>query len=1064
MGLTRLAVTRPLAVLMFIIALVLMGVVSYRLLRVDRMPNVSFPWVNVSVTYAGASPQDAEEFIAKPIEAALSGLAGVSSIGSTSTEGRATVNIQLVEGADANQSAVDIERRLAAIRSRLPVDAGVPTVNKADPNSFPVMNVSLNGPLPIEQLYEIATNDIQPRIQSILGVADVSVSGGRQREIQVRVDPTKLEAYGLSLQQITNAVQRENVSVPAGSLTEGRQSVAVRSLGLFRSAADLRDLIISNTSTGPIFLRDVATVVEGYKDVTRFQRYNGNDSVGLSVTKQSDANSLLVAEEVRQTVERAQRLLPPGVQLTITNDSSRFTRAALDAVQFDLGMAILLTAMVLVVFLHTWRNTVIVVLAIPTSLISTFLVMYAFGFSLNTMSMLALALMIGILVDDSIVVLENINRHLHLGDPPMLAALKGRSEIGLAAIAITLTDIVVYLPVAFMQGNIGRMFKEYGLTIAAATLFSLLISFTLTPMLASRWLKEGEELRGRGPWAWFTNVWESGYNRLASAYAGVLTWSLRHRPVIVVVGFAALAGAYAFIPLNLLGTEYAPQEDDNAFRVSVQLPPGTSLEVTDRAVRQMEAGLNNIPEVQALFTSVGSGGFGPGGGGRSGSIDVQLVDKRERSRTVWQIMSEVRRLGAGIPEVNIQVSMQSGFGGGGGGGGGQIRILGDDLETLTKLAAQIEQSVRQVPGVVDVRNSALAGTDEVRAVLNRRKMAELGIAANQVATTLRTAISGSVITQLRGESQTQVDITLKLDEDSKRTISDIAQIPIFPTTGQTGLGLTGGQPVRLGQIATITKARGPAQIVRSDRQRVITVSTQVSGRPIGDVARDIREQLRDVPVPTGYRVVLGGQVQMLEQAFNSLLAALALSIVLIYMLMVALYESWLYPLAIMFSLPVSIVGAFGGLLLTGNTLNIFSMIGIIMLMGLVAKNAILLVDYTNTLRARGEPRNRAIVEAGRTRLRPILMTTATIVCAMIPLALKFEAGAESRSPMAVVVIGGVISSTLLTLVLVPVMYTYLDALQALLFRRRATQPAVGFPLGVPRPISGGSNGGHDAGH
>ena len=1034
MGLTRFAITRPLAILMFLSGLVIMGVVARGLLKVDRMPATNFPFVGVNVSYPGASPTDVESLVLKPVEDSLSGLPGLTGIGASASSGRGNISLQLVEDVDAKQVAVEVERRVAQVRSRLPSDAGV-SVFKADPSARPVMNIAVVGQRSQAQLYDIANSEVLPRLQSVLGVADVNLSGGQVAEVQITMDYAKMEAYGVSIQQIQSALTRENVSTPAGTLIEGRQSITVRTLGQFQTVEEIADLAITTGAAGTVRLRDVTTVTSGYRPITRYQRYNGESSVGLSVVKQSDANGLQVADSIRAALDQVQTILPPDVKIIVTNDDSRYTRAALDAVQSDLGLAVLLTGAVLLLFLHTWRNTLIVVLAIPTSLVSTFLVMYAVGFTLDTISLMALALMIGILVDDSIVVLENIHRHLKLGEVPVLAALKGRSEIGQAAIAITLTDIVVYLPIAFMQGNIGRLFKEYGVTVAAATLFSLLVSFTLTPMLASRWLKAQDE-RERRNWAsGLTDAWEAGYERLGRGYRRLLSWSLRRRPVILLLGIVALAGALALVQFRLVGTEYSPQEDDGQFSVNLQLPNGTSLDTADTVTRQVETALRAVPEVQSIFTSVGAGGGPGGGGGASGNITVQLVDKSHRSRSVADVTAEVRRLAPNLPDTNMQVqaSNSSGLGGGGFGGIG-VRIQGDDLETLNVIASQVQAVAGQVPGVVGVRSATSTGVAEVRVVLDRKRMADLGLNASQVGSTLRTALSGSTVTQLRPEGVNQTDVLLYGPNTQTLDLTALNAIPIASQSG----GI-----VRLGQVATLQRGIGPAQISRQDRTRVVSVNANVADRPLGDVARDLRAALSNLPVPEGYAVTVAGSVQQLDAAFAALISALSLSVLLIYMLLVALYESWLDPLAIMFALPVALVGAFGALYLTGNTFNIFSMIGMIMLFGLVAKNAILLVDFTKRLRAEGRERTAALLEAGPIRLRPILMTTATIICAMIPLALKLEAGSESRAPMAVVVIGGVISSTLLTLVLVPVVYTYLDDLRESFgrLRRHPVSPA-----------------------
>jgi hydrophobic/amphiphilic exporter-1 (mainly G- bacteria), HAE1 family len=1058
MGLTRIAISRPLAMLMLILGLVIMGSVAFTLLKVDRMPNISMPFVMINVSYPGATPSDVEDLIVKPLEQTVSGVSGVNVISSDAGNGSGSVRISFVENWNADQALIDVERRVAAIRSRLPTDAGDPNVNKADPNSQPIMNVSLTGSLSLDQLYNLANDTVQPKLQSVPGVADVSVSGGMVREVRVRVDYAKLEAYGLSTTAISNAITRENVNSPGGTVQQGRTTLNVRSVGLFQSADELGNLVVTTTTNGPIRLRDVAAVSEGFKDRTSYQRLNGQESVGLSITKASESNSLQVASDVKTAIASIGSQLPAGAQIVISNDNSRFTQAALDSIERDLVLAVFLCGLVLLVFLHAWRNTLIVILAIPTSLVSTFLVMYIMGLTLNTISMMALALTIGILVDDSIVVLENIHRHLRLGENRRDAALKGRSEIGLAAMAITMTDIVVYLPVAFMSGAVGRLLKEYGFTIATATLFSLFISFTLTPMLASRIMKEGNSTSSRwNPFGWFPEWWERGYTRVANGYGNLLGLSLRARPVVVLVAIAAFAGAITLVQLHLLGVEYAPAEDDNQISVSISMPTGTGLDAANQATTQLETMLKQqVPEIQNMFTSVGGGG---GGGGRGGNVSLQLVDKSQRSRSVFDIQNQIRRMGTSIPDATVRTSIQSPLGFGGGSGGISVDIEGADLTTLSQIAGQVEQTARGIRGVSDVRNPDIAGQPEIRAVMDHAKMAEMGVTSQQVSSTLRTLISGTLVAELRAENKDQEDITLVAGDTDRLDLARLQDMPVTSTTGGTTATSPTGGVVRLGQVATLVQATGPVSISRQDRQRVVSVSATADGsRPLSDVANDLRVALKNVPVPDGYSMAVSGQVRQMDQAIGALTSALTLSIILIYMLLVALFESWLHPLAILFSLPVSAIGAFGGLVLTGNTLNIFSMIGMIMLMGLVAKNAILLVDFTNTLRARGMERREALMEAGRTRLRPILMTTMTILAAMTPLALKIESGAESRAPMAVVVMGGVISSTLLTLVLVPTMYSYLDDLQNLLGNRRPVffkKRGVAAAKPMPVEISGG---------
>jgi HAE1 family hydrophobic/amphiphilic exporter-1 len=1034
MGLTRVAIQRAVTIIMLFGALIVMGWTAYGKLKVDRFPAVTFPAIRIGVSLPGAAPEDVALLVTKPIEDSVVGLSGIDGINSTSSEGQSNITVRFVEGSDVNQAAIDIERKMNALRGQLPSGASAPTIEKFDPSDFPIMSINVSGPQSLEQLYQISNDVIQPRLQSVLGVADASISGGIISEVQVQLDPAKLASYGVSVAQVNQAIAQENVTLPGGNFITGPQESNVRTLGLFQSLDSLRNLMIVNAASGNVRLQDLGTVVQTHKPITRYQRYNGRDAVGISITKQTDANSLDTRDAVLAAIAtmNRQRVLPPGATISVVNDTTIFTREALYDVKRDLIIAIILCSMVLLVFLHSMRNTGIVLLAIPTSLISTFLVMYFLNFTLDTISLMALALLIGILVDDSIVVLENINRHLHMGEAPRDAALNGRSEIGLAAIAITLTDVVVYAPIAFMAGNIGKIFKEFGLTIVAATLFSLFVSFTLTPMLASRLLRThkstesaDEEFSGRGPWWWFTRKWEHGYERLTRGYRKVLIGALAARPLVVLLGVLSVVVAILLIRLNIVGTEYAPQEDNNQFSVNITMPVGSSVTVTDAAMQKMENALRAMPEVKNVFSTVGGGG--DSAQQARGRISVDLVDKGQRTRTVWQITSQVRAVGKTIPNAIVTTQVPSVLFGGFG-SSITMRITGPDIDTLGQVAAQAQQIVEQTPGTTEVQNSGQLGEPELRAVLDRQRMADNGITATQVGNAVRTLVAGTVVSQYQPEGGAEVDITVVGKDVSQFDQAKLEAVPLINSKGQ---------PIRLGQVAHVTTVRGPSQVTRQDRNPVITINANVNGRSVGDVNREITTKLRPLQaqLPPGYSIGLFGQAQQQSTAFAAILSALVLSVILIYMLMAALYESFIYPLAVMFSLPAALFGAFGGLWLTGNTFNIFSMIGLIMLMGLVAKNAILLVDYTNTLRARGLARREAILQAGPVRLRPILMTTATIVFAMIPLALKFGAGSESRAPMAVVVLGGLLTSTLLTLVLVPVMYTYLDDFQNLLLGR-----------------------------
>ena len=1070
MGLTRLAIHRPLTMLMAILALVLMGGVAYTYLHVDRLPPVTIGVVSVSSSLPNASAQNVELLVTEPIENAISGISGVDTVTSTSSEGSANVIVQLADGYDPNQADIDIQEAMGPLARRLPTNATAPVVRKFDPNASPIMDVAFTG-ASLDQLYDIATNDIAPDLQSVPGVGQVNVSGGLQREIEIQVDYSKLAAYGVTMAQVSSALSNANVAAPSGSVPEGTQVINVVPQGLFSNIQDVQNVLISDSPTsGPIKVGDVANVVQTYKQQTNLQRLNGQDAVGLSITPNSDANTVAVADALRAELKRLQPLLPGGTSVTVTNDQSQFTRASLDSIQHDLALAIMMVAVVILVFLHDWKHTVIVLCAIPTSLISTFLVMYLLGFTLNTMSMMALALMIGILVDDSIVVLENIHRHLALGESPWQAALNGRSEIGMAAMAITMADIVVYTPIAFMSGSIGQLFRQYGLTVVAATLFSMLMSFTLTPMLASRWLRHTDRTNSRNPFNRFATMWDRGFERVAAFFSHSVPWTLRARWFVLLISVGMVAAVAMMIPLHLLSTEYAPAEDDNSFTVNLQLPPGTSLTATDQAAKQMEGFIQQLPEVQYYFTSVsipGGTGFSRGGASTV-SIDVQTVPKDQRQRTVFELINVLRGESRRIAGASFSGGVSSPLPGGGGGGAGSINvsISGPDLDQVTQLATQAQQTLLSVPGVQDVRNSNLNTVPELDISLDRVRMAQLGVTNQQVDQALSSAIGGSLVTEFQPPGTQQEDITLIADPAQRLDLTALSRVPVGTEagTGATGGGTgattgatattggggatTAGTVVTLGQVATLKQGSGPVTIQRVNRQVTASLSATPVGRPLGDVSSDINKAMRTVAFPPGYGFTLRGQVQIFNQAITALMAALVLSVVLEYMLLVALYESWLFPLVRMLTVPLGMIGAFLLLWVTGNTINIFSIIGMIMGEGLVAKSGILLVDYANTLRERGIHRTEALRDAVRVRLRPILMTSATMIFGMLPLALKLEPGAETRAPMAIVVIGALLSSTVLTLVVVPALYTVMDDLQNKLFRRGVKAGQTVAPVGA----------------
>jgi hydrophobic/amphiphilic exporter-1 (mainly G- bacteria), HAE1 family len=1029
MGLTRIAIYRPLFITMLMSAIVVIGLVSYTRLGVDLLPAINFPVVSVVTVYPGAGPESVETLVSKPIEDALAGLGNVDFMVSNSSEGTSVVTLIFTEQANVDAVAIDVERKVNAIRASLPSDILPPSIVRADINADPIMNLAVSGERSSDQIFRIVDERIAPRLSAVDGVASASIIGGRQREIAVKVDQAKLRAHGLSILQVNQALSAENLNFPTGSLEEAGKEVTVRLNALAPSPDSLNDIVVARGAQGTIRLRDIADVQDSFKKVTRIQRVDGRDSVGILITKQAQANTLAVSEGVRAAIDRLQSDLPADIRVDVVTDQAIFTRASLDDVQRNVIEAVILTGVVLLLFLHTFRSTIIVLLAIPTSLIATFIMMWLLGFTLNMMSLMAMALTVGILVDDSIVVLENIFRHLELGETPYSAALKGRSEIGLAAITITLVDVVVYVPVAFMSGIVGQYFRQFGLVIAAATLFSLLVSFTLTPMLASRWLKAAEP-ESRSPLRRFGAWWDRGYERLAKVYGRVLGWGLKRRWTVVVMGILSLALGVGLVAGGIVPTEFLPEADQGEFTLAIEMPPGSSLETTNQAVRHVEERLAAWPEVKSSFTSVGvGGGGGTTGQSRAARIIVRLVDKHHRSKSAETLAGEARSLGDDIPGLRMRAQMPSLAGP----GGQQIAVFltGDDPVRLRELSAQVEDIFRRTDGTVDIVNSAAEGQPEVEMVIDRAKAADLGLTAHQIGAAVRTNVAGQVVTQFRPVSGKGVDVRVIASDDNRAEIARLEQIPLLTNQGTM---------IRLGQVVTFNQTAGPPQIDRRNRQRQITVSASPSGRALGEVTGDIQTALKGLSIPDGYQVSFGGASQAQQESFAQLFMALGLSFLLMYMLMVALYESFLYPFIIMLSLPLAIVGAIGGLAVAGMTLNMMSMIGMIMLMGLVGKNAILLVDYTNTLRREGRERNAALLEAGPIRLRPILMTTAAMVAAMLPVAFGIGEGSESRSPMATVVVGGLITSTLLTLLLIPAVYTIMDDLQNLVLRFFKRQP------------------------
>lgn len=1060
MGITKLSVRRPLTMLMLILALAILGWRGFTLLKVDRFPPVDFPFVSVVMVYPGASPQDVEEQVVKPIEDAVAGIPGIDFIQSISNESVGFVVIAFLEGVDGNQAAIDVERQVATIKGTLPDDALEPSIVKADFNAIPIMNIILSGSQSQDELFKIADNQIKPSLQSIKGVASVSVAGGRDRIIAVKLDANKLTAFNLPISSLNQTFALNNLTFPIGTLAEGRVKTNIRAEGSFQSLAGIENMVIAggpspfgggggrpapkgSDTGGLVYVRDVATVEDTFADTSILQRYNGQDTVVISVVKASDANVIEVADTIRERLDGLNASLPGGAKAVIVSDDSNFIKNSVKSVEEDLILAILVTGLVMLMFLHTIRSTFIVLLAIPTSLLSTFLVMWILGYTLNVLTLLALTLTIGILVDDSIVVLENIERHLRMKKSPKQAAIEGRAEIGGAAIAITLVDVVVYVPVAFTSGIIGQFFRSYGITIVVATLFSLFMSFTLTPMLAAYWLKderEGAEKVSAGlgklfgtlfkpvVWLWdkFTAGWDKGFNFLANLYARVIKLTLTNgwtQFITLVIAFALLGAAFLLAPI--IGFEFAPQEDDGQFTVSIEMPPATNLLTTDSVARQIEQIiLREVPETTSILTRVGGGASSASifsdslGGGNTASVFVQVVNKNNRERKLTEIVDALRPVVSQIPDAIISVDMAGLVGGME--TGVSLQVYGPDPDVLVTLANQVAEIVRTTPNTTDVVNNDAVRAPEMQIKLDRTRLADLGLSVAQVSGDLRTAVTGSNIGDYAPNGGEKVNIILRLDENSRQDLAKVLQLPV---------GYISGKPVLLGQVAEIERTFAPSVINRYNRQRILTISSGVIGTNAGGIANDVEARIKkEVTFPPEYGYRFSGATEEQRQSFGQLGSAIGLSVILIYMLLVALYQDILQPLAIMFTLPMALIGVLVGLVLSHNSLNIFSLLGVIVLFGVVTRNAILIVDFANQLREQGLNRKEALVEAGRLRLRPIAMTASTLVFALLPILLSTADGSESRTPIAAVMVGGAITGGLMALVVTPVLYNILDAL------------------------------------
>jgi len=1036
MWFTRVSIANPVLATMVMLAFVVLGLFSYQRLSIDQFPDVDIPTVVVQIDYPGASPEIVEAEVTKRIEEAVNTVAGIDTVFSRSYQGSSVVIVQFNLHVDGRRAAEDVREKVALVRPLLREEVKEPRISRFDPAAQPIFNVALlspDGSASAQDLTTFATQVLQKRLENVRGVGAVSVIGGVAREIQIQLRPEALEALGVGVDQVVAAVRSENQELPLGELRSPERETMVQLDARMKAPADFRDIVVARRGTGaPVRLWQVADVVDGPQEAQTLALYNGQRTVLLSVQKSQGENTIAVADGLAQALADAQPLLPPGMRTEVNRDNSRAIRVSVANVRQTLFEGALLTIGIVFLFLNSWRSTVITGLTLPIALIGTFLFMYAGGFTINTVTLMALSLCVGLLIDDAIVVRENIVRHAQMGKGTREAALQGTQEIGLAVLATTLSIVAVFLPIGFMGGIVGKFFHEFGITIVAAVLISMFVSFTLDPMLSSVWHDPQAHGQPEGaPQGWYertigrvTGAFDRLTAHLADVYQAILAWALVHRVKTVAIAVASFAASFAILPL--LGAEFVPQADFSETIVNFETPVGSSLEATEARARQIDAALRELPEVRHTVTTINSG---YALGKNVGSVYVRFVDRKERKRSVDQMTPPLRERLARIPGVRIT---NLGVPDLGGGKTLQFSIQGPDLGELERLWRQVGPRLAAIPGLVDLNSSLEPDKPTVAIRMKREAAADLGLNANAVAAALRVLVAGQTVGNWRADDDETYDVVVRLAPQARVQAGQLQRLPLVVGTAADG----SARIVRVQQVAEVLPDTGLNQINRRDLTREVNVDANTQGRSSGDVSADIRRVLDDTAWPPGYRYSFGGSTKYMQESFGFAMMALALAVVFIYMILASQFRSFLQPLALMSSLPLTLIGVVLALLLFGSTLNMFSIIGIVMLMGLVTKNAILLVDFAIRAREAGVERTQALLDAARVRLRPILMTTLAMIFGMMPLAFSATEGSEQRSPMGQAVIGGVITSSLLTLVVVPVIYCWLDDLAQALARRR----------------------------
>lgn len=1040
MKLSELSVNRPITVYMIIAVLVLLGAISFSKLPVDLMPDVQNPTLSVRAEYPGVAPEEIENLVTRPLEASLSAAPGIYRINSTSSEGNSSIRIQFDWSVNIDEAANEIRTRLDRTRGSLPEGVLPPTIFKFDTSQFPIMYLAVSGDMDSRDLRTLLEKDIQPRLERIPGVAAVDIRGGLRREIQVTLSVEKLRSYNLSVNQISNVLRNENQNRPVGPMEEGKYEVLLRTQGEFQNVEEIKNVVVASRNGVPIYLKDIANVSDTHEEIRQIVRVDDKPGVRFSIRKQSGANTVLVAQKVRDELQKLEKAFG-GITIWPIMDSSIFIQQSIDNVRTTAISGAFLAIMILLLFLRNIRSTMIVSVAIPIAVIGTFSLMYFYGFTLNTMSFGGLALGVGMLVDNAIVVLENIFRHRERGLTHREAAIEGSSEVAAPIVSSTLTTVAVFVPLIFLTGMSGVMFKELSYVVTFSLLCSLIVALTLIPVLCSKYLRVRPPDAKAHP---LLNkiLTSSGQmlDWLDEQYQLAIRWSLNHRKTVVFGAVLLFAGSLALIPL--IGFEMMPETDESEIRVNLELSPGTRIEVTDELSKRVEGILKrDVPEMKHMMSEVGGGGW-MSSSMHTSDIRLQLVDKSERKRSSQEIVNAIRS------KLNIQPgllvrarsssnNMMMRRMGGEGGDRVSVEIRGYEMATATDLAKKIKDVIDGVPGVTDSTISRREGMPEMLITVDRDKAASLGLNASDISTTLETVIGGRRASQFRQDGE-EFNILVRLNEEQRSNIGQLQNVTVLTPSGQS---------VPIGNLVTVQRREGPVSIERQDQERLVRVSASYANRDLGSIMKDIDERLSGLSLPSGFSIYYGGEYEEQQKSFQELLFSLILAIVLVYMVMAAQFESLRDPLIILFSIPLAVIGIALILFLTNTTFNMQAFIGTIMLAGIVVNNAIVLIDYMNLLRRRDKLLLRHAVElAGRRRLRPILMTTLTTVLGLVPMALGIGEGAEVQAPMARVVIGGLTTSTLITLLFIPTIYTMIEERG---LREKATEVET---EGSPQPL------------